>query len=52
MLAKLDDSEVNANLEQAVARLDLANQVLNRFEDLRKKVSFQFKTLIKLNPNI
>ena len=36
-LAKLDDSEVNANLEQAVARLDLANQVLNRFEDLRKK---------------
>lgn len=37
VLAKLDDSEVNANLEQAVARLDLANQVLNRFEDLREK---------------
>ena len=37
VLAKLDDSELNANLEQAVARLDLANQVLNRFEDLRKK---------------
>ena len=37
VLAKLVDSEVNANLEQAVARLDLANQVLNRFEDLRKK---------------
>ena len=37
VLAKLDDREVNANLEQAVARLDLANQVLNRFEDLRKK---------------
>jgi RND family efflux transporter MFP subunit len=37
VLAKLDDSEVNANLEQAVARLDLAIQVLNRFEDLRKK---------------
>ena len=37
VLAKLDDSEVNANLEQAVARLDLANQVLIRFEDLRKK---------------
>ena len=37
LLAKLDDSEVNANLEQAVARLDLANQVLNRVEDLRKK---------------
>ena len=37
VLAKLDGSEVNANLEQAVARLDLANQVLNRFEDLRKK---------------
>jgi len=37
VLAKLDDSEVNANLEQAVARLDLANQVLNRFEDLSKK---------------
>ena len=37
VLAKLDDSEVNANLEQAIARLDLANQVLNRFEDLRKK---------------
>ena len=44
MLAKLDDSEVNANLEQAVARLDLANQVLNRFEDLRKKgfISIQY----------
>ena len=37
VLAKLDDSEVNANLEQAVARLDLANQVLDRFEDLRNK---------------
>ena len=37
VLAKLDDSEVNANLEQAVARLNLANQVLNRLEDLRKK---------------
>ena len=37
VLAKLDDSEVDANLGQAVARLDLANQVLNRFEDLRKK---------------
>ena len=37
VLAKLDDSEVNASLEQAVARLDLASQVLNRFEDLREK---------------
>ena len=37
VLAKLDDSEINASLEQAVARLDLASQVLSRFEDLRKK---------------
>ena len=37
LLAQLDDSEINASLEQAVARLDLANQVLKRFEDLRKK---------------
>ena len=37
VLAKLDDSEVQANLEQAVARLDLATQVLDRFEDLRNK---------------
>ena len=52
VLAKLDDSEVNANLEQAVARLDLANQVLNRFEDLRKKGFISIQDLIKLNPNI
>ena len=37
VLAKLDDSEINASLEQAVARLDLASQVLSRFRDLRKK---------------
>ena len=37
LLAQLDDSEINASLEQAVARLDLADQVLKRFEDLRKK---------------
>ena len=37
LLAQLDDSEINASLEQALARLDLANQVLKRFEDLRKK---------------
>ena len=37
VLAKLDDGEINASLEQAVARLDLATQVLNRFEDLRNK---------------
>ena len=37
LLAQLDDSEINASLEQAVARLDLANQVLKRFEDLRQK---------------
>ena len=37
VLAKLDDSEINANLEQAVARLDLAKQVLERFKDLKQK---------------
>ena len=37
LLAQLDDSEINASLEQALARLDLANQVLKRFEDLRQK---------------
>ena len=34
VLAKLNDSEINANLEQAVARLDLAKQVLERFKDI------------------
>ena len=37
ILAQLDDSEINANLEQALARLDLATQVLNRFKDLKEK---------------
>tara|TARA_Y100000589_G_scaffold159475_1_gene151743 strand:+ start:734 stop:1729 length:996 start_codon:yes stop_codon:yes gene_type:complete len=37
VLAKLDDSEINANLEQAVAKLDLAKQVLERFKDLKQK---------------
>ena len=37
VLAKLNDSEINANLEQAVARLDLAKQVLERFKDLKQK---------------
>ena len=36
VLAKLNDSEINANLEQAVARLDLAKQVLERFKDLKQ----------------
>ena len=37
ILAQLDDNEINANLEQALARLDLATQVLNRFKDLNEK---------------
>ena len=37
VLASLDDSEINANLEQAFAKLDLAKQVLERFEDLKQK---------------
>ena len=37
VLAKLNDSEINANLDQAVARLDLAKQVLERFKDLKQK---------------
>ena len=37
LLEQLDDSEINGGLELALARLDLANQVLKRFEDLRKK---------------
>ena len=37
ILASLDDSEINANLEQAFAKLDLAKQVLERFEDLKQK---------------
>ena len=37
ILAELDDSEINASLEQSIARLDLAKQVLDRFEDLKEK---------------
>ncbi len=37
VLARLDDSEINASLEQAVARLNLAKQILERFEDLNQK---------------
>ena len=35
VLAKLDDRESNAQLNQAKAKYDLSKQVLDRFEDLR-----------------
>tara|TARA_B100001769_G_scaffold254647_1_gene230585 strand:+ start:847 stop:1839 length:993 start_codon:yes stop_codon:yes gene_type:complete len=37
ILATLDPSEMQANLSQAEARYDLANQALKRFEDLKSK---------------
>ena len=37
ILASLDPSEMQANLSQAEARYDLANQALKRFEDLKSK---------------
>ena len=37
ILAVLDPSEMQANLNQALARYDLADQALERFKDLKKK---------------
>ena len=37
ILATLDPSEMQANLSQAEARYDLANQALKRFQDLKSK---------------
>tara|TARA_Y100001970_G_scaffold209263_1_gene255120 strand:+ start:3740 stop:4732 length:993 start_codon:yes stop_codon:yes gene_type:complete len=37
ILATLDPSEMQANLNQAQARFDLADQALNRFKDLKSK---------------
>ena len=37
ILASLDPSEMQANLNQALARYDLASQALIRFQDLKKK---------------
>ena len=37
ILAFLDPSEMQASLNQAVARYDLADQALKRFTDLKKK---------------
>jgi len=37
VLATLDPAEMQANLNQAQARFDLANQALNRFKDLKSK---------------
>jgi RND family efflux transporter MFP subunit len=37
ILARLDPAEMQANLNQAQARFDLADQALNRFKDLKSK---------------
>ena len=49
ILAKLDDREALARLNQAKASFDLSKQILERFQDLKVKDTYQFKNLIKLN---
>ena len=46
-LAKLDDREAVAQLNQAQASYDLSKQVLNRFEDLRKQGHISIQELDK-----
>ena len=47
VLAKLDDREAIAQLNQAQASYDLSKQVLNRFEDLRKQGHISIQELDK-----
>lgn len=47
ILAKLDDREATAQLNQAKASYDLSEQVLNRFEDLRKQGHISIQELDK-----
>ena len=47
ILAKLDDREAAAQLNQAKASYDLSEQVLNRFEDLRKQGHISIQELDK-----
>ena len=46
ILAALDPAEMQANLNQAQARFDLADQALNRFKDLDKYLA-TFPTLLR-----
>ena len=47
ILAKLDDREALAKLNQAKASYDLSNQVLERFEDLRQQGHISIQDLDK-----
>ena len=47
ILAKLDDRESNAQLNQAKAKYDLSKQVLDRFEDLRAQGHISIQDLDK-----
>ena len=47
VLAKLDDRESNAQLNQAKAKYDLSKQVLDRFEDLRLQGHISIQDLDK-----
>nr|AAS73037.1 predicted ACRA/ACRE-type transporter [uncultured marine gamma proteobacterium EBAC20E09] len=47
ILAKLDDRESNAQLNQARAKYDLSKQVLDRFEDLRAQGHISIQDLDK-----
>ena len=49
ILASLDPSEMQANLNQALARYDLASQALIRFQDLKKKGFISNQELDKAN---
>ena len=49
ILAILDPSEMQANLNQAIARYDLASQALIRFQDLKEKGFISNQELDKAN---
>ena len=49
ILAFLDPAEMQANLNQALARYDLASQALTRFQDLKEKGFISNQELDKAN---
>ena len=49
ILAALDPAEMQANLNQAQARFDLADQALNRFKDLKSKGFISSQELDRAN---
>jgi len=49
ILAVLDPAEMQANLNQALARFDLADQALKRFTDLKEKGFISIQELDRVN---